>query len=382
MRTAYRSITILVVLHAIVACGGRKKADSTEPIDCSRFPKANGSSMAAWREFTESAARACPASSMFLWAHAVVLLRDGKKQLAADELRRAYDGDRKWPEQLEREVVKYLEAHGGVGPQGMRMRMTGPMTDVEFQQVLALGDSFFGAAAAAGGHGGYSGGTMWIPGITDNTGSYHQPQSTGGSGNSSWITIVDSSTAYETAVFAGSVENRSKADLYALETDTNEDRENKDPVSHVLRSCRRSPRGMDIDGIRTVNGEGIDGHVAWWHLHSAGVTVKREKGQLTKGWCMRCQRVPIDHWTGVQYPSEPNWGEPIAGCDPSKLDNQPQVITGTSTADEEVKSCNHATCVDCRKDAACGWCGNKCLPTAERASCPGMLDGRSLRNCP
>jgi hypothetical protein len=60
--------------------------------------------------------------------------------------------------------------------------------------------------------------------------------------------------------WAGVVYNHSQKPLYIVETDTGTAR------VHILGPKRKTPIGLDADGLKRVDGESILGHKNWWKI--------------------------------------------------------------------------------------------------------------------
>lgn len=62
-------------------------------------------------------------------------------------------------------------------------------------------------------------------------------------------------------ILKGKVINHSEIDLWVIETTTN--RPHGPPIAHKLSGKRKSPRNIDVDGFRRIDGKSIDGHKEW-----------------------------------------------------------------------------------------------------------------------
>lgn len=60
----------------------------------------------------------------------------------------------------------------------------------------------------------------------------------------------------------GRVKNYSKVNLQIVETDTT-----GDPVARVLPAGFKTPKNIDCDGFKRVDGKAIQGHKQWWKFY-------------------------------------------------------------------------------------------------------------------
>jgi hypothetical protein len=104
----------------------------------------------------------------------------------------------------------------------------------------------------------------------------------------------------------GQVKNHSSRTLWVVETDTGH------AIAHKLTPGRQSPRSVDADGFRAVDGTPIDGHRSWVKLiNFSTADVADKDGQLTRG-CILCDSVADNQFGDITYNDADGWGEPIS----------------------------------------------------------------------
>jgi hypothetical protein len=103
----------------------------------------------------------------------------------------------------------------------------------------------------------------------------------------------------------GRVKNNSTKVLWVVETETGK------PIAHKLAPGRRSPKGLDADGLRAVDGTPVDGHTSWIKVYDTATADVADNGkQLTAG-CILCIRVGESEFGIVVFDNSDGWGEPI-----------------------------------------------------------------------
>ena len=104
---------------------------------------------------------------------------------------------------------------------------------------------------------------------------------------------------------AGVVRNHTQKTLWVVETDTGPAR------AHKLGPNRKSPAGVDADGVQTVDDTPISGHTSWWKVRDINTAdVNQNDAQLTID-CFLCPAVQENEFGPVTFDSSPNWGEPL-----------------------------------------------------------------------
>ncbi len=103
----------------------------------------------------------------------------------------------------------------------------------------------------------------------------------------------------------GKIRNYSLKDLWVVETSTGE------AVAHRLRPSWQSPRGLECDGLRAVDGTPIDGHESWIEIIDGSLAdVTYHRGALSVD-CILCWQVEEDEFGPVRYDYAGGWGEPL-----------------------------------------------------------------------
>ncbi len=113
-------------------------------------------------------------------------------------------------------------------------------------------------------------------------------------------------------LFKGEILNRSSVPLYVIDTTTNEGVSGKPPaVIHILAPGRKTPKGIDADGFKRVEGKPIQGHTSWWKIRSISTAVIRDEGSDLKSSAILESKVKEDEFGPYEIDSNPGWGEPI-----------------------------------------------------------------------
>jgi hypothetical protein len=105
---------------------------------------------------------------------------------------------------------------------------------------------------------------------------------------------------------AGKVINRSSKVLWVVETDTGR------ASAHKLYPGKKSPRGVDADGVRSVDDFPISGHISWWKVIDISTAeIENGNSELIID-CLTCRKVDKNEFGDIQYDQSDNWGEPIS----------------------------------------------------------------------
>lgn len=105
----------------------------------------------------------------------------------------------------------------------------------------------------------------------------------------------------------GSVRNYSKANLWVVETDTT-----GDPIARILPSGFKTPRNIDVDGFKRVDGRVIQGHKAWWKFYDFSTVEVFSDGRGLRISAVSKTAVSERHFgnKNVRY-IQKEWGEPL-----------------------------------------------------------------------
>ena len=100
----------------------------------------------------------------------------------------------------------------------------------------------------------------------------------------------------------GAVKNHSTHTLWVVETDTGT------AVAHLLAPGYQSPREIDADGFKAVDGTTVDGWSSWVKIRDVSTADVRDHGSdLTRG-CFFCHNVGPTEFGSVRYDRSPRWG--------------------------------------------------------------------------
>lgn len=105
----------------------------------------------------------------------------------------------------------------------------------------------------------------------------------------------------------GSVKNYSKVDLWVLETDTS-----GKPIARILSPGFKTPKGIDCDAFKRVDGKSIQGHKYWWKFYdfSTVEVFSNEKG--LKVSVISKSAVPENHFNDMKPKYiQKRWGDPL-----------------------------------------------------------------------
>lgn len=100
----------------------------------------------------------------------------------------------------------------------------------------------------------------------------------------------------------GSIVNDSQHVLWVVETDGGR------AVAHRLAPGRRSPPGLDADGVRSVENLAIGGHTSWWKVRDVSVGTVRDEASALVISCLACSAVEDDEFGTVRFDPAPDWG--------------------------------------------------------------------------
>lgn len=104
----------------------------------------------------------------------------------------------------------------------------------------------------------------------------------------------------------GVVRNQSRHVVWVVDTD------NGYAVAHLLGPDRQSPRTLDADGVRCLDGTPIEGHDSWWKARDVSVAHLTEEAGTVQLSCIACSAVQDDEFgSSVRYDRSPDWGEPL-----------------------------------------------------------------------
>ena len=118
------------------------------------------------------------------------------------------------------------------------------------------------------------------------------------------VSILD-----ETEDRNGSVINYSSKWLWVVETDSGS------AVAHKLAPLHRSPRNVDADGVKAVDGTKISRHSSWWKFRVFEVEIKDDAPDLKIIRCIypACKTVEENEFGTVRYDNSTEWGVPLLG---------------------------------------------------------------------
>ncbi len=113
-------------------------------------------------------------------------------------------------------------------------------------------------------------------------------------------------------IFKGQILNRSSVALYVIETTANEGTTGKPPaVVHILAPGRKSPKNIDADGLKRVDGKPIRGHSSWWKIRSYSTAEVFDDGTDLEISAFGETAVKDDEFSAYEMDNSPDWGEPI-----------------------------------------------------------------------
>jgi hypothetical protein len=110
----------------------------------------------------------------------------------------------------------------------------------------------------------------------------------------------------------GKIINRSSVELFVIETTTFKGVAGKPPaLVHRLAPGMKSPKDIDADGFKRVDGKAIEGHLFWWKIRDFNIAEISGNGDgLTVSAIFRTA-VKDDKFGTYETDNSPNWGEPI-----------------------------------------------------------------------
>ena len=359
-------------------------AHSTMANTCTQLDHApTGSALVDWDRFTKAAIESCPRSSRAHWYRAVFLFRIGRPDAAIDELAVAKSGDRMWTTILQ-QTVEYLVALREAAQNGTNSLPVLP--SIQEGRMLQLQEgsmhSVWDPIGAVNQMGSWWNGTvndivtlatgwassemMWIPGFDRNSGYAPQPPQW-------WVKkpvvvkpeLTPGSTTPPESVGRfgqGTIRNMSSLTMLVISTDIDE---TKSPHTAELPSCHETPRHIDFDGVRSLDGQPIKNHRGWWKVREPAIrTVSGKHGSLDIDCSdfslnLICFATDTDHDRKNRWDVAPRGPaivmQPIPECRSSATISESGESSQISIADDGCNSAN--TCADCTRRAECGWCG-------------------------
>ncbi|OFZ48277.1 MAG: hypothetical protein A2381_08570 [Bdellovibrionales bacterium RIFOXYB1_FULL_37_110] len=119
----------------------------------------------------------------------------------------------------------------------------------------------------------------------------------------------------------GQVRNYSSVELSVLENDTK-----GIPIAHILPPGYKTPKDIDIDGFKRVDGKSVSGHTNWWKFYDLSIVNVEEGKKGLKISMITKTAVKEDHFGKVTYIHE-NWGSPIVAIIDVKRDSSNKIIS-------------------------------------------------------
>jgi len=110
-------------------------------------------------------------------------------------------------------------------------------------------------------------------------------------------------------ILKGKVINHSDIDLWVIETTTNHP--HGPPIAHKLSGKRKSPKNIDVDGFRRIDGKSIDGHKEWWKILDVNDADIYSSGTDLKVCVAYKRQVPDLHFGAYVTDNSNGWGEPL-----------------------------------------------------------------------
>ncbi|MGK5095343.1 DUF3892 domain-containing protein [Deltaproteobacteria bacterium TL4] len=107
----------------------------------------------------------------------------------------------------------------------------------------------------------------------------------------------------------GKIKNHSSKTLWVVETTTK--KLGKPATAHKLGSKRRSPKDIDADGFKRVDGKSTKGHSSWWKILDYTTADIYDDGDGLTIKVVYMRPVPEHQFGDVAYDPNENWGEPM-----------------------------------------------------------------------
>jgi len=119
----------------------------------------------------------------------------------------------------------------------------------------------------------------------------------------------------------GQVKNYSSVELWVVETDTQ-----GKPIARILPPRHKTPKEVDVDGFKRVDGKAIQGHKNWWKFYDfSTVDISADKRGL-KISVISMTAVKEGHFGKVAYIYE-RWGTPLVVIIDVKRDSNQKIIS-------------------------------------------------------
>jgi len=112
-------------------------------------------------------------------------------------------------------------------------------------------------------------------------------------------------------LWKASVRNYSNKVLWVVETTTKT--KGFQAVAHKLKPGMKSPRNIDADGFKRVDGGAIEGHKEWWNIRDLFQAYIYSYGRSVKAIVLLYKKAVSLHEFGekVYYDKSDNWGDKI-----------------------------------------------------------------------
>lgn len=107
----------------------------------------------------------------------------------------------------------------------------------------------------------------------------------------------------------GQVRNFSSKTLWVIESDTNDP--HGPAIAHKLLPSTKSPKKLDADGFKRVDGEPIDDHRAWWKIVGYAQADIFDRGRDLAINVLVKIKVSDNKFGDVEFDSKETWGVPI-----------------------------------------------------------------------
>ncbi len=119
----------------------------------------------------------------------------------------------------------------------------------------------------------------------------------------------------------GQVKNYSNIELWVLETDTQ-----GQPIARILPSGFKTPKEVDVDGFKRVDGKAIQGHKKWWKFYDFSTVDIRKENSKLKISVISKTAVGEDYFGKVSY-NHNKWGIPLVVIIDVKRDSKNKIIS-------------------------------------------------------